>query len=339
MKSAGTYRRSLNSSVISLKTREQIEHLHRANQIVLEVLAALQEAARPGMSTLALDQLATDVCRRRKVRPAFLGLYGFPNGLCISLNEEVVHGIPSATRILREGDVVSIDYGVVYEGWYGDAAITFGIGQVSDVARRLIQATEEALYLGIAQARVGNRLHDISAAVQALYVSGALRMGADYETKISSLMRRINGLVHRTFSDERFLTLFYAELSNDKKGLCVYANAGHNAPILYHPKTEQFEFLVATGQILGPFPDQRYRSEGVMISKGDVLVLYTDGVSEAMDSEGRMYTEQRLAQKIRENAGKSAKEITQLIIEDVQVFSTKSKYSDDKTVVTIKRRK
>jgi methionyl aminopeptidase len=167
MKSAGTYRRSLNSSVISLKTREQIEHLHRANQIVLEVLAALQEAARPGMSTLALDQLATDVCRRRKVRPAFLGLYGFPNGLCISLNEEVVHGIPSATRILREGDVVSIDYGVVYEGWYGDAAITFGIGQVSDVARRLIQATEEALYLGIAQARVGNRLHDISAAVQA----------------------------------------------------------------------------------------------------------------------------------------------------------------------------
>jgi sigma-B regulation protein RsbU (phosphoserine phosphatase) len=179
----------------------------------------------------------------------------------------------------------------------------------------------------------------ISAAVQALYVSGALRMGADYETKISSLMRRINGLVHRTFSDERFLTLFYAELSNDKKGLCVYANAGHNAPILYHPKTEQFEFLEATGQILGPFPDQRYRSEGVMISKGDVLVLYTDGVSEAMDSEGRMYTEQRLAQKIRENAGKSAKEITQLIIEDVQVFSTKSKYSDDKTVVTIKRRK
>lgn len=179
----------------------------------------------------------------------------------------------------------------------------------------------------------------MSAAVQALYVSGALRMGAEYETKISSLMRRINGLVHRTFSDERFLTLFYAELSNDKKGLCVYANAGHNAPILYHPKTQSFEFLEATGQILGPFPDQRYRSEGVMISKGDVLVLYTDGVSEAMDIEGKMYTEQRLAQLIREQSSKSAKEITQLIIEDVLKFSAKSKYSDDKTVVTIKRRK
>jgi phosphoserine phosphatase RsbU/P len=179
----------------------------------------------------------------------------------------------------------------------------------------------------------------MSAAVQALYVSGALRMGADYETKISSLMRRINDLVHRTFSDERFLTLFYAELSNDKKGLCVYANAGHNAPILYHPKTQTTELLEATGQILGPFADQKYRSEGVMLSKGDVLVLYTDGVSEAMDSTGEMYTEQRLIQKVKEHSARSAKEITQLIIEDVQLFSAKSKYSDDKTVVTIKRRR
>jgi len=133
---------------------------------VAEVLATLKEAARAGMSTLELDDIASIVCRKHQVRPAFLGLYGFPNGLCISLNEEVVHGIPSATRVLREGDLVSIDYGVVCDGWHGDAAISFGIGRMSDLAQRLMKTTEEALYLGIEQAQVGRRLHDISAAVQ-----------------------------------------------------------------------------------------------------------------------------------------------------------------------------
>jgi phosphoserine phosphatase RsbU/P len=177
----------------------------------------------------------------------------------------------------------------------------------------------------------------ISAAVQALYVSGALRMGAEYHTKISSLIKRINSLVHRTFSDERFLTLFYAELSNDKQGLCVYANAGHNPPILYRAKSNTMEFLEATGQIIGPFPNQSYRTEGVFIEKGDTIVLYTDGVSEAMDAHGRQYTEQRIVQLIGTAATKKPKEITYMILDDVQRFSAKSKYSDDKTIVTIKR--
>ncbi len=166
MRTSRQYRRSLNSNVISLKTREQVEHLRRANQIAAEVLHTLKQAARPGMSTLALDEIASEVCRKHRVRPAFLGLYGFPNGLCISLNEEVVHGIPSADRILREGDLVSVDYGVVCEGWYGDAAISFGLGVMTPVAERLMQTTEESLYVGIEQARVGRRLHDISAAIQ-----------------------------------------------------------------------------------------------------------------------------------------------------------------------------
>ncbi|MBW7888150.1 MAG: serine/threonine-protein phosphatase, partial [Bacteroidetes bacterium] len=115
----------------------------------------------------------------------------------------------------------------------------------------------------------------ISAAVQALYVSGALRMGASYQTQISDLIHNLNNLVHRTFTDDRFLTLFYTELINDKNGLCLYVNAGHSSPIVYRTAKDTFELLAATGNIIGPFPDQTYRSEGVMLGKDDILLLYT----------------------------------------------------------------
>ncbi len=177
----------------------------------------------------------------------------------------------------------------------------------------------------------------ISAAVQALYVSGALRMGASYQTKITALIRNINTLVHRTFSDDRFLTLFYAELINDKHGLCVYVNAGHPNPLLYRAKTNTTEPLESTGNIIGPFPDQIFRSEGIMIGKGDVLLLFTDGVTEEMDAAGNQYTEKRLADKLLVCTQNNAKDITRLILEDVQKFSSKSKYSDDRTIVVIKR--
>jgi len=177
----------------------------------------------------------------------------------------------------------------------------------------------------------------ISAAVQALYVSGALRMGASYQTKISNLIRNINSLVHHTFSDDRFLTLFYAELINDKHGLCVYVNAGHSSPIVYRAKTNTTELLEATGNIIGPFPDQMYRSEGIMLAKGDIMLLYTDGVSEAMDAAGNQYSEQRLIAKLTELKREKAQNIAHLIIEDLQKFSAKSKYSDDKTIVVVKR--
>lgn len=177
----------------------------------------------------------------------------------------------------------------------------------------------------------------ISAAVQALYVSGALRMGASYQTKITALIRNINTLVHRTFSDDRFLTLFYAELTDDKQGLCIYVNAGHSSPILYRARTNTTEMLESTGNIIGPFPDQIFRSEGIMIGKGDILLLFTDGVSEAMNSTGNQYTERRLIEKLTELKNNTPKDIAGLLLEDVEKFSAKSKYSDDKTVVVIKR--
>ncbi len=177
----------------------------------------------------------------------------------------------------------------------------------------------------------------ISAAVQALYVSGALRMGASYQTKISNLIHNINKLVHHTFSDDRFLTLFYAELIDDKHGLCVYVNAGHSSPIVYRAKTNTTDLLEATGNIIGPFPNQMYRSEGIMLSKGDIMLLYTDGVSEAMDAAGNQYTEKRLATLLTELKQEKAQNIARLIVEDVQKYSAKGKYSDDKTIVVVKR--
>jgi sigma-B regulation protein RsbU (phosphoserine phosphatase) len=177
----------------------------------------------------------------------------------------------------------------------------------------------------------------ISAAVQALYVSGALRMGASYQTKISNLIHNINDLVHHTFSDDRFLTLFYAELSNDLKGLCVYVNAGHSSPIIFRAATRTTELLEATGNIIGPFPNQLYRSEGIMLNKGDIMLLYTDGVSEAMDNLGIQYTEKRLAAKLNEFRNEKAQNIARLIVEDVQIHSAKGKYSDDQTIVVVKR--
>jgi phosphoserine phosphatase RsbU/P len=177
----------------------------------------------------------------------------------------------------------------------------------------------------------------ISAAVQALYVSGALRMGASYQTKMSTLIRNINTLVHHAFSDDRFLTLFYAELTNDKRGLCMFVNAGHSSPIVYHAATNSVETLDATGNIIGPFPDQLYRNESTMLAKGDILLLYTDGVSEAMDAAGRQYTEQRLISKVVELKNEKVQNIARIIVEDIQKYSAKSKYSDDKTIVVVKR--
>lgn len=156
----------MNRPDIIYKTRKQAEILRVANRIGAEVLVRLREAAKPGMTTLDLDDLAMAECRKHRVKPAFLGLYGFPNALCISLNDEIVHGIPSSRRVLKEGDLISLDFGVVYQDLYSDAAISFGIEPLSETARNLIKITEECLYLGIEQARVDNRIRDISRAVQ-----------------------------------------------------------------------------------------------------------------------------------------------------------------------------
>ena len=139
--------------------------MRRSNLIVAEILEAIKPAARPGVTTRELDELARSFWPRRKARSAFKGYNGYPAALCTSVNEEVVHGIPS-DRVLKEGDIVSLDFGVIYDDYYGDAAITLPIGRVSPEAEKLLRVTEEALYLAIEQARPGNRLQDISAAIQ-----------------------------------------------------------------------------------------------------------------------------------------------------------------------------
>jgi phosphoserine phosphatase RsbU/P len=174
------------------------------------------------------------------------------------------------------------------------------------------------------------------AAAQALYVAGALRMGITYDTKIAAVMARINKLVNKTFSEEQFVTMFYAELSDDPKGLLLYSNAGHNSPMVYRADTQQIDLLEATGQIMGPFPDGVYKVGNTHLNKDDVVVLYTDGVVEAVGG-GEMYGESRLEAKISEFAHLSAKEICQRLLDDALQYSAAAEDGDDKTIVVIKR--
>ena len=140
--------------------------MFKANQIVAGVLDLLQKKTKPGLTTLKLDNWAEEFCRDHKGVPAFKGYRGFPASLCVSINEEVVHGIPSKKVVLKEGDIVSVDFGVKYQGFYGDAAVTIPVGKVSPENERLLQVTRESLDRAIDQVQVGNRISDISRAVQ-----------------------------------------------------------------------------------------------------------------------------------------------------------------------------
>lgn len=151
---------------IVLKNRDEILILCEANQIVAQTLKMLQDVLAPGMTTWELDRLAEEFCRSKKARPAFKGYRGFPGSLCVSVNEEVVHGIPSKKRRLIKGDIVSIDFGVHYRGFYGDSAVTLPVGKISDEVDRLLKVSKESLEKGIEQGRVGNRVGDISKAIQ-----------------------------------------------------------------------------------------------------------------------------------------------------------------------------
>ncbi|MCP3144607.1 type I methionyl aminopeptidase [Pyxidicoccus xibeiensis] len=151
---------------VELKSRDEIALMRQAGRIVCEVLDALEAAVAPGVTTWELDALAAKLTAEKGARPAFKGYLGFPCVLCASVNEEVVHGIPSKRRKLAEGDLMKLDFGVVYRGWFGDAARTVPVGKVSAEARALLEATREALHKGIQAMRPGNRLGDIGHAVQ-----------------------------------------------------------------------------------------------------------------------------------------------------------------------------
>lgn len=151
--------------MIVLKSPREIEKMRSAARIVAEILSLLREAVRPGVPTIELDAIAEREAAKMKARPAFKGYSGYPYSLCCSLNSQVVHGMPTGQELV-EGDIVSLDFGVVYHGFYGDAAITVPVGVVSEQASRLIRVTEESLDLAIAAALPDGRLSDISHAVQ-----------------------------------------------------------------------------------------------------------------------------------------------------------------------------
>jgi methionyl aminopeptidase len=151
--------------VIVLKSPAEIEKMRRAARVVAGALDGLRGLVRPGVTTLEIDRFAEHYITGRGATPAFKGYMGYPATVCASVNEVVVHGIPS-DRKLREGDIVGIDLGAVVDGYYGDAAITLAVGEVADDVRRLLDVAEQSLYRGIAQAVVGNRVSDISYAVQ-----------------------------------------------------------------------------------------------------------------------------------------------------------------------------
>jgi methionyl aminopeptidase len=152
--------------MIQIKTRAEIDLMRQAGLVVADALAALRAAARPGISTADLDAVAREVIYGAGATPSFLGYHGFPATICTSINSEIVHGIPSPKAMIRDGDVVSIDCGAIVEGYHGDAAITVPVGEVSPDKLELLRVTEESLWHGMAAARLGGRLIDISRAVE-----------------------------------------------------------------------------------------------------------------------------------------------------------------------------
>jgi methionyl aminopeptidase len=151
--------------MIIYKSEEEISGIKRSNQVVAKILSELGAMIQPGMKTKELDSHAEKRTKEMGAVPAFKGYRGFPASLCTSINEEIVHGIPSA-RKLKEGDIVSLDFGAILDGFYGDAAATYAVGKISSRAQKLIEVVEESLYKGLEQAVAGNRVTDISSAIQ-----------------------------------------------------------------------------------------------------------------------------------------------------------------------------
>ena len=152
--------------MIVLKSSRELALMRRAGRIVAQVHECFQEMVRPGITTADLERAASRIIEQEGAISSFKGYRGFPAAICTSINEEIVHGIPSPKRVLKEGDIISLDVGAIYKGYHGDAAITLPVGQVDKEVQRLLEVTQGALEAGIAQARTGRRLGDISAAIQ-----------------------------------------------------------------------------------------------------------------------------------------------------------------------------
>lgn len=165
--------------MITCKSKRELSYMRDAGRVVAQTFVEMAKAAKAGVTTGELDRLAEDFIIKRGAKPAFKGLYGFPATICASVNEEVVHGIPGL-RKLKDGDIISIDIGAEINGYFGDSAVTYPVGDVNSEATRLLKATEEALCRGISLARAGNRLSDISNAVQTCAESHGYSVVRDY---------------------------------------------------------------------------------------------------------------------------------------------------------------
>ncbi len=197
-------------------------------------------------------------------------------------------------------------------------------------------------YLEVGEDRLGVTVGDaaskgVSASAEAMYISGALRMASNFELKISPMMKRMNELVNKIFADDKFASLFYGELSPDQSGLFLYANAGHNPPFFLNYKTDEIFELAPTGPVLGPTPHGKYIVDNINFRKNDILLIYSDGVTESADENFDLYGEDRLKKLLVSVKDKTPREITYAILEDVIKFSKSGQYSDDKTLVVIKK--
>lgn len=152
--------------MITVKTSGQIEKMRKSGEITRDALSLIEKSIKPGISTKTLDKIAYDYIISKGAIPNFLNYNGFPGTICASINDEVVHGIPSKHAILKEGDIISVDMGAILDGWHSDAARTFGVGKISDKAKKLIDVTRESFFEGIKYAKHGAKLGDISAAIQ-----------------------------------------------------------------------------------------------------------------------------------------------------------------------------
>lgn len=166
--------------MITLKSKEEIDKMRRACRVVKEAILKVGEHVKPGVTTLDLDKVAEDYITSQGCKVAFKGYLGFQHTLCLSINEEVVHGIPSKKRVLKEGDIIGVDCGAIYEGYYGDSARTLAVGKISPEAENLLKVTEEALKRGIDQMWPNNRLYDIGAAIQEYAESKGLTIVKEY---------------------------------------------------------------------------------------------------------------------------------------------------------------
>lgn len=151
---------------ITIKSKDEIAKVRESGRIVAEVHKLIEDAIKPGISTMQLDKIAEEYILSKNAIPSFKGYGGFPATICASINNEVIHGIPSKNQILKDGDIISIDVGALYNGYHGDSAKTHGVGEISDEAKKIIRVTKESFYAGIEFAKDGNHLYEISAAIQ-----------------------------------------------------------------------------------------------------------------------------------------------------------------------------